>query len=72
MEEIVFLALRAMCALEASNQQNSYPQRDQHGEYASIHRNPMSQGLHFRSPFRVMIPPSERIWDLQECYPRFN
>ena len=69
MEEIVLLALRAVRALEASDQQHSYSQRDQHGEHASIHRDPMCKGLHPWSPFRVRVPPSEGFGISEKCYP---
>lgn len=49
-EQIVFLGLWAVSALEASDEEDGYPYRDQHGKDASVHRNPMCQGSHLHSP----------------------
>ena len=72
MKEIVLLALRAVRAFEASNQQHTYAQRDEHGEYASIHRDPMSQGLHLRSPIGLGSRHPRGFGISEKCYLRFT
>jgi hypothetical protein len=66
-EERVLLALWAVSAFEAGDKQYGYAHRDQHGKNASIHRNPMCQGPHLRSPFRVdpaIRLDSETLWNV--------
>jgi len=46
LEEIVYLAAVAFCALKATNNEHGHAYRDQHSKYASIHREPMCQVLH--------------------------
>jgi hypothetical protein len=57
MEEIVLVALGAVGALQAANEQNGDSNRDEHSENTSIHRKPMSEGLHLRLPFQRRSGP---------------
>jgi hypothetical protein len=78
-EELVFLGLWAVSALEAGDKEDGYPCCDQHGKDASVHRNPMCQGSHRRSPFRGYDPVnqedfkqedfSRRLRISKKCYP---
>ena len=49
-EEIVFLPAVALGAPETAHNQHCYAGRNQNGENASMHRDPMPQVLHLRSP----------------------
>ena len=40
---------------QGSGQEEAHSQRHQDCEHTSIHRDPMCQGVHLRSPFRITI-----------------
>ena len=57
-EQIVFLAAAAFGALKTADEEYGNADRNQNGENASIHCEPMSQVLHFQSPLLqgVLMP----------------
>jgi hypothetical protein len=61
-EDVVFLAFRAAAALDATDKQYGHPNRDQHGQNASVHHKPMRKILHLQSPAPVGIILCPRLW----------
>jgi hypothetical protein len=64
-EEIVFVAAAALGALKTADEEHRHADRNQHSKNASIHRNPMPQLLHLRSPFMQGNPIAHN-----ELYPQ--